>query len=88
MRARNVVLGGGAAILLLAWIGLTVWMGGVILRALQERGGAFDPTILGADYQRHALRTMSELFPTRTVSRGGAVSEVEVARFAVETSTG
>jgi hypothetical protein len=39
-----------------------------------DRGGYFDPTIRNADWRRKGQRTLSEAFPTRTVSRGGPIA--------------
>jgi CubicO group peptidase (beta-lactamase class C family) len=74
------ILGIGVPVLVLgAWAWLTIWMGAVLVGVLRDRAGAFDPTVLGAAYHRVALRSMSELFPTRTVSRGGRISEQPAA---------
>jgi len=49
----------------------------VALRYIEQaldRGGYFDPSIRNADWHRKGQRTMSEAFPTRTVSRGGPIA--------------
>ncbi len=44
------------------------------VRQAIDRGGNFDPSIRGLDWHRRGLRSMAEFFPTRTVSRGGAIA--------------
>ena len=39
-----------------------------------DRGGYFDPSVRNADWHRRGQRTLSEAFPTRTVSRGGPIA--------------
>jgi CubicO group peptidase (beta-lactamase class C family) len=39
-----------------------------------DRGGYFDPSIRDAEWHQQGQRTLSEAFPTRTVSRGGPIA--------------
>lgn len=39
-----------------------------------DRGGYFDPNVRDALWHRNGQRTLSEAFPTRTVSRGGPIA--------------
>lgn len=45
-----------------------------------ERGAAMEPSLRGERWHREALTSFSELFPTRTIARGGAVSALPRAQ--------
>ncbi len=70
----KLVLGASFAASLVGVLGL---LGGLTLRYVNQavdRGGYFDPNLRGAAWHQLGLRSLSEAFPTRTVSRGGEIA--------------
>lgn len=61
----------------IALAGAFAYSTSVALRYVEQaldRGGYFDPSVRNADWHRKGQRTLSEAFPTRTVSRRGPIA--------------
>jgi hypothetical protein len=66
-------------VVVIAMLVVPVMLALTYVRQATDRGGNFDPSVRGADWHKRGLRTMAELFPTRTVSRGGAIAALPEA---------
>ncbi len=82
--ARRMLLAIAVGIALILAGGVTA-LGWAHFREGLARGASMDPAIRGADWHRDALRSMTEFFPSRTVSRGGPVSELPAAAIDLDT---